>query len=138
MSQHTRGARRRDPYRDVGRAQDLTREGVVATAELMKPELLRTIGDTLGGLNSIGALRSGGSTIALRDISRDFTNRIGQFASAATLGSIGQGLDATSMRNRRREARKQRQAALYQAIGGVIGAGAGFASNLGGGGVDNG
>ena len=123
-----------DPLGDVSRAQDLTREGVVANAELLRPELLQQIGDTLGGLNSIGALRSGGTKVALDDVSRDFTDRIGNIASRATLGALDTGLGATSLRLRDeerrqqvKEARKQRKAGLFNSIAGVIGAGAGFA-----------
>ena len=127
--------RANDPFRDVERAQDLTREGVIAQGELLRPELLGRIGDTLGGLNSIGALRSGGTKVALDDVSRDFTDRIGNIASASTLGAIGQGLQAGNLRlgNRQQqfqedEARNRRRSALLGAIGKVVGAGIGFAT----------
>ena len=123
-----------DPLGDVSRTQDLTREGVVANAELLRPELLARIGDTLGGLNSIGALRSGGTKVALDEVSRDFTDRIGSIASQATLGAIDSGLNATSLRLRdeerrqqSKEARKRRKAGLLSSIGSVVGAGRGFA-----------
>ena len=123
-----------DPFADVGRAQDLTREGVIAQGELLRPELLGRIGDTLGGLNSIGALRSGGTKVALDDVSRDFTDRIGNIASASTLGAIGQGLQAGGLRQSNRaqdfqedEARRRRRSSLLGAIGKVVGAGVGFA-----------
>ena len=100
---------------------------MIAQGELLRPELLNDIGDTLGGMNSIGALRSGGTTVALGEISRKYTDRFAQFASAATLGAIDIGVRATENRNRQREARRQRKASLLSAIGGVIGAGVGFA-----------
>lgn len=122
-----------DPFADVSRAQDLTREGVQAHAELLRPELLARIGDTLGGLNSIGALRSGGTKVALDDVSRDFTDRIGAISSAATTGAIGAGLDASSLRLQksgqdieRERIKAQKKSALLSAIGGVVGAGTGF------------
>ena len=74
-----------DPFRDVKRAQDFTREGVIASGELLRPELLTRIGDTLGGLNEIGALRSGGTKVALEGVNREFTDRFGQIASRATM-----------------------------------------------------
>ncbi len=123
-----------DPFRDVGRAQDLTREGVVANAELLRPELLGRIGDTLGGLNSIGALRSGGTKVALDEVNREFTDRIGNIASRATLGALDTGIRAGSLRLqdrdlqfRERESKRRRKAALLGAIGSVVGAGIGFA-----------
>lgn len=123
-----------DPLRDVGRAQEATREGIIASGELLRPELLSRIGETLGGLNQIGALRSGGTEVALQDISREFTDRFGNIATAATTGAVGAGLQAGGLRLqdeerrfREREARKKRKAGLLSAIGNVVGAGVGFA-----------
>ena len=123
-----------DPLRDVGRAQDLTREGVIASGELLRPEILSRIGDTLGGLNEIGALRSGGTKVALDDINREFTDRIGNIASRATLGALDTGISAGGLRLqdrdlqfRERESKRRRRSALLGAIGNVVGAGIGFA-----------
>lgn len=123
-----------DPFTDVKQAQTLTKEGVQANAELLRPELMARIGDTLGGLNSIGALRSGGTKVALDDINRDFTDRIGAISSAATTGAIGAGLDASSLRLQksgqdieRERIKAQKKASLLGAIGSVVGAGLGFA-----------
>ena len=123
-----------DPFRDVGRAQDFTREGVIASGELLRPELLTRIGDTLGGLNSIGALRSGGTKVALEGINREFTDRFGLIASRATLGALDAGISAGGLRLRDRrqnfeeeEAKRRRKSALLGAIGSVVGAGIGFA-----------
>ncbi len=122
-----------DPFRDVSRAQDFTREGVIASGELLRPELLTQIGDTLGGLNSIGALRSSGTKVALEGISRDFTDRIGNIASRATLGALDTGVSAGGLRLQNRglnfqeeEAKRRRKSALLSAIGSVVGAGIGF------------
>ena len=123
-----------DPLRDVQRAQDFTREGVIASGELLRPELLTRIGDTLGGLNSIGALRSGGTKVALEGINREFTDRFGLIASRATLGALDAGISAGGLRLRDRrqnfeeeEAKRRRKSALLGAIGSVVGAGIGFA-----------
>ena len=116
-----------DPFRDVPRAQELTREGVIASGELLRPEILGRIGDTLGGLNAIGALRSGGTTVALSDLNREFTDRIGNIASRATLGAVDSGLSAGRLRFQNEEAKRKRKAAMLNAIGSVVGAGIGFA-----------
>ncbi len=116
-----------DPFTDIQRAQDLTREGVIASGELLRPELLARIGDTLGGLNSIGALRSGGTEVALRDVSREFTDRFGNIATAATLQAGNIGLGAADINSRRREAERDRKRSLLSSIGNVVGAGVGFA-----------
>ena len=130
----TRVRPRHDPFADVPEAQRHVREGVLANAELLRPELLSQIGDTLGGLNSIGALRSGGTKVALDDVSRDFTDRIGSIASASTLNAVNAGLEggrqrltARDLRFREDEAKRARKSALLGAIGKVLGAGVGFA-----------
>jgi hypothetical protein len=118
----------------VDEAQRRVREGVAANAELLRPELLGRIGDTLGGLNEIGALRSGGTKVALDDINRQVTDRIGAISRSATLDAVGSGLQAGGLRaeDRRQsfeedEAKRRRKSALLGAIGKVVGAGVGFA-----------
>lgn len=122
-----------DPFADVKRAQDSAREGVTAFGEQLRPALLKDIGNTLGGLNSIGALRSGAVTTELGDLSREYTDRIGNFASQATLGATSQGFQAQHLRQgerdldfREAEARRARKGALLKSIGSVLGAGIGF------------
>jgi hypothetical protein len=125
-----------DPFRDVERAQDFSREGVKAFGEMLRPDLLKDIGSTIGGLNEIGALRSGGTKVALDDLSRSYTDRIGQFASLSTQNALGQGLQGGQLRAQDRdqrfredEAKRQRKAGLLSAIGSVVGAGVGFAAD---------
>lgn len=120
-----------DPFQDVERAQDLAMRGVEGYGAALRPHLLREIGTALGGLNSIGALRSGGTTVALRDIGEDYTQRIGEFAKQASGQAVGFGLEASRMRSDREMAeqdrRERRQSGFLRAIGGVLGAGIGFA-----------
>ena len=123
-----------DPLADVSRTQDLTREGVIASGELLRPEILGRIGDTLGGLNSIGALRSGGTRVALGELNRELTDRFGLIASRATLGAIDSGIGAGGLRLEDRrlrfqqdEARRRRRSSLLGSIGNIVGAGIGFA-----------
>lgn len=115
-----------DPYSQVKRAQDLGREGVIGYGEAAKPGLLREIGTALGGLNSIGALRSGGANVALGDIATNYSQMIGSFAKQAAGEATGYGLQAEQIRLARDEAKRQRKAGLLKAIGGVLGAGIGF------------
>lgn len=115
-----------DPYGDVKGAQDLLKGGVEAYGEQMRPHLLREIGNALGSLNSIGALRSGGSEVAIKDISRDYTDRIGLHARQTASDALGYGLRASDMRFREAEARRARRASLLKGIGTFLGAGAGF------------
>jgi hypothetical protein len=122
-----------DPFADVKRAQQLAREGVEAYGEQLQPYLLKDIGSTLGSLNEIGALRSGGTQVALRDLTGEYGNRIGQFARGASLEAIGSGLAASdarlrerALRNEEEAERRRRRGALLSSIGSVLGAGIGF------------
>ena len=124
-----------DPLRDVKRTQDFAREGVKSFGESLNRPLLKSIGDALGGLNEIGALRSGGTKVAFDDITERFGAITGRFASEATLGAIGQGLEAGRSRTsaaalqfEKDEARRKRKSGLFKAIGGIVGAGIGFAT----------
>jgi hypothetical protein len=114
------------PLEEVERVQDLSREGVEGYGEQLRPHLLREIGTALGGLNEIGALRSGGTTVALNDITTNYAQQIGAFAKQATRENIGLGLDTARLQHERSQAKRQRKAGLLKAIGGVLGAGIGF------------
>lgn len=115
-----------DPYADVGKAQQLSMEGVEGYGAALKPHLMREIGNALGDLNSIGALRSGGTTVALGDISQKYTEQIGNYAKQASSESLGYGLEAGRMRMEQQRMKDAKKAALFKAIGGVLGAGIGF------------
>ena len=131
---------------NVSQFQDYAREGVQAYGEMLRPEFQRQVGETLGGLNSIGALRSGGTKVALNDLSRTYADRVGAFARGATLDAIGQGASNAynsygaqrgafeSDRNVRlaeEERKRQAKAATWRAIGSVLGAGIGAIPGLG-------
>jgi len=126
----------------VEQYQDFAREGVEAYGRQLQPHLMREIGTALGGLNSIGALRSGGTTVAMEDIADRYTEQIGNFAGRATMDAIGfgqQGAFGTYDRQRQaydtdrdfdqreRARRDARRGALMGSIGQLLGAGIGFA-----------
>jgi hypothetical protein len=114
------------PLDEVSRVQDLSREGVEGYGEQLRPHLMREIGNALGGLNEIGALRSGGTTVALNDISTNYAQQIGAYAKQATRENIGYGLETARLQHERSEAKRRRKGGLLKAIGGVLGAGVGF------------
>jgi hypothetical protein len=115
-----------DPYQDVERAQQLSMEGVEGYGEALKPHLLREIGTALGGLNEIGALRSGGANVALSDISTNYAQQIGAYAKQASGNALGYGLEAQRIRQERQRQKDAKKGGLLKAIGGVLGAGVGF------------
>lgn len=115
-----------DPYADVSQAMDFAREGVEGYGAALRPGLLREIGNTLGGLNDIGALRSGGTKVALEDIAGRYGDQVGAYAKMASGEALRSGLEAGRLRFDREEARRRRKAGFLKAIGGVLGAGIGF------------
>lgn len=115
-----------DPFGDVKRAQNLGREGVLGYGEALRPGLEREIGNALGGLNSIGALRSGGTTVALGDITTNYAQQIGAYAKQAAGEATGYGLQARQLRDQERRYQDSRRGGLFRAIGSVLGAGVGF------------
>jgi hypothetical protein len=115
-----------DPYADVERAQQLSREGVEGYGEALRPHLMREIGNALGGLNEIGALRSGGANVALNDITTNYAQQIGAYAKQASGNALGYGLEAQKLRMERQKEKDRKRAGLFKAIGSVLGAGVGF------------
>lgn len=113
-------------FSDVADAQSYLREGVQGYGEMLKPELMQQIGTALGGLNETGGLRSGGTKVALEDISTKYGNAIGSYAKQATEAGVGYGLEAHRQRFAEDEARRRRRSALLRAIGSTLGAAVGF------------
>lgn len=115
-----------DPFSYVPEAQDLARQGVEGYGESLQPAILRDVGTALGGLNSIGALRSGGATVALGDISSKYGAMIGAYSKMAAGEATAAGLAARRQKFEEDQARQARKAGLLKAIGSVLGAGIGF------------
>lgn len=115
-----------NPFGYVDEAQNLARESVQGFGEQLRPGLEREIGNALGGLNEIGALRSGGANVALRDISTNYAQQVGAFAKQATGDVIGAGLEARRLRDEEKRYQNSRRGGIFRAIGSVLGAGAGF------------
>lgn len=122
-----------DPFADVKTAQGLAQQGVTGYGNALQPQLKRTIGSAIGGLNAIGGLRSGGAPQALNDIATDYGNQIGAFADQATLGAMNTGLGANEQRRQNQQFqfqqdqyRRAQQGSLLRTIGGTLGAGIGF------------
>jgi hypothetical protein len=117
-----------DVWSDVGTAQGYLERGVQGYGESLRPQLLQDVGSTLGGLNAIGGLRSGGVPVALGDISGKYGAQIGAYAKQASAEGVQAGLEAHRQRFEEAEAKRRRKAALLGAIGSVLGAGIGFAA----------
>jgi hypothetical protein len=114
------------PFSYVPEAQDYLREGVQGFGDTLQPQILKEIGSTLGGLNEIGGLRSGGTTVALGDITQKYADIIGAHARQATQYGLEAGLGARRQKFQEDEAKRARKHGLLKAIGSVLGAGVGF------------
>lgn len=114
------------PYSEVPAAQDLLRESVQGYGETLQPQVLKDVGTALGGLNDIGALRSGGAKVALEDISTKYGAMVGAYAKQATGEGLTAGLEARKQKFAESQAKAARKAGLLKAIGSVLGAGIGF------------
>lgn len=122
-----------DPYSDITHSQQLAEQSVRGYGAAAAPTLRRSIGSALGGLNAMGALRSGGTVQALNDISSNYGDQIGAYADQATLGAMNTGLAANAARLQNQEFQYRQDQAnrggVLRTIGGVLGAGLGFVQN---------
>lgn len=94
--------------------------------EIMRPELMQTIGSALGGLNQIGALRSGATTTALNDITTNYADRFAAYATQTAGQGAQLGLGQYDREMAERERKRQERASLLRTLGSALGAGIGF------------
>lgn len=94
--------------------------------EIMRPELMQTIGSALGGLNGIGALRSGATTTALNDITTNYADRFAAYATQTAAQGADLGLGQYDREMAERERKRQERASLLRTLGSALGAGIGF------------
>lgn len=111
---------------DIDKGQASLEGAVKGYGEILKPELMQQIGSALGGLNSIGALRSGAANVALNDIGTAFADRVGSYAATTAAQGAQVGLAARESITAAKRARDAKRAALLGSIGSVLGAGIGF------------
>jgi hypothetical protein len=109
----------------VDQAQQAAQKGVEGFGQVAQRPLTRQIGTMLGGLNSIGALRSGAVPVAAQDIAETYGNQVGGYAKMAAGESLGAGLAANEQDLLRQQLDQQRKSSLL----GAIGQGLGFAAN---------
>lgn len=114
-----------DPLQFVPKTQQLAKTGVEGFGQAASPYLTRQIGTALGGLNSIGALRSGAVPVAMGDIATDYGKEVGGYAKMAAGESLGAGLVANEQDLMKQQMDQQRKSSLLGAIGGALG----FAAN---------
>jgi hypothetical protein len=114
-----------DPLSFVPKVQKLAQTGVEGFGQAAAPYLSRQIGTALGGINSIGGLRSGAVPVAMGDIATDYGKEVGGYAKMAAGESVGAGLAANEQDLMKQQIDNARKSSLLGAIGGALG----FAGN---------
>ena len=94
--------------------------------EILRPELMQTIGSALGGLNQIGALRSGATVTALNDITTNYADRVGAYATQTAGQGAQLGLGQYDREMAERQRKREERASLLRTLGSALGAGIGF------------
>ncbi len=115
-----------DPYSSARKGQQLLSGAVQGYGEILRPELLQTIGTALGGLNASGALRSGATLTALNDISTNYADRVGAYAATTAGQGADLGLSIYDRQEAERARRRAQTASWLRTIGSALGAGIGF------------
>lgn len=116
--------------RNVGQYQNYLSEGVRGYADIAGQDLRKSIGETLGGLNGIGALRSGAVQSGINDLVTNYGRQIGDYASmTATEGAkLGQTENDLEVERKRRDEadRRSRRGGFLRGVGTLLGGGIGL------------
>lgn len=119
-----------DPNQAIPVYQNLAKQGVEAMGQQSAFDFRKELGQYLGGLNSIGALRSGAVLTGANDIMDTYSRNFANAASQATLGAMGYGqqrvaeqLDSQTQAANRKQANKS---SVMSGVGTLLGAGLGL------------
>lgn len=116
---------------DIDQGQQALAGAVTGYGEMLKPELLQTLGTTLGGINSIGGLRSGAVPVALNDIATSYGNQVGAFAAQTATAGAELGINVRDHITAAKRQRDAKRAALLGSLGSVLGAGIALIPGIG-------
>lgn len=102
--------------------------------DIAAQDFTKQVGQMLGNLNSIGALRSGGVEAGINDAMTKYGRQIGDYASMTATTAAGQGQEENAAQIERNFRQQQLDAAnrnsVFGDIGQLLGAGLGFASKF--------
>lgn len=105
----------------IGMFQDMASESVRGYGSMLGRDFQKQVGVMLGGLNDIGALRSGRVQSELGDLSDQYGRSVGEYASMATRDAMGMGqteYDRDVERKYREDAdRRARKSSKWGALG---------------------
>lgn len=98
---------------------------VGAYGRIAGEDVRRQIGETLGGLNAIGGLRSGATQVAVDQAMEGYGRRIGDYASMTARDAYGMAQEEYDREQERafreRQYQDARRAAKRRGIGGLVG-----------------
>ena len=115
---------------NIGHFQGALANGVEGYADIAGQDFRKAVGNTLGDLNSIGALRSGATVTSMNDLTTNYARQVGDYAKMASTEGARMGqeeYDANLERKYRADAEKRaRKQSLLSGIGTVLGGVGGF------------
>lgn len=85
----------RNTVANIQTMQDLAAKGVQGYGDMLGVDFRKDVGNLLGGLNRIGAIRSGAVQAGVGDLMDTYGRRVGDYASMATRDAMGLGLQET-------------------------------------------
>jgi hypothetical protein len=85
----------RDVAGNIGQMQDFAREGVQGYGQMLGEDFRKDVGNTLGNLNKMGALRSGAVEAGMGDLMSNYGRQVGAYSQMATRDAMGLGLQAS-------------------------------------------
>lgn len=115
---------------DINRFVDFQTEKTIGLSERFAEDFRRSLGQALGDLGGIGALRSGASVREIGRAGEAVTDRISANASFNVDSAIGNALNLRGQQLDEERLRGERRSSTFGAIGGLIGKGLGVASNF--------
>lgn len=116
--------------KNVAKFQGYAAGGVKGFADMALQDFSKNVGETLGGINAIGGLRSGAVPAALNDLTTNYARQIGDYAATASAKAAELGQNENDLEIERRARDKAnargRRASFLGGVGTLLGAGAGF------------
>lgn len=117
-----------DFFRQYQRFYGAGKNAVQGYSNLALSDFTKSVGKTLGDLNSIGALRSGAVPTAMGNLTEQYARTIGDYALQASSGAMENALGyRRDVQQYEDERRRSSRAGLFGTIGQLLGKGIGVA-----------
>lgn len=118
-------------FQSAQRFKSFNEDAIRGYGALAGEDFAKQVGSTLGGLNQVGALRSGAVSSELGNLTDRYARTIGQYALQAAPQSMEQALGfQTGVKQFEDEAARSRKAGFLSTVGGLLGKGIGVAGKF--------